>query len=482
MENVNVIPLSILVGYIILTLVIANMVLRKKLGSEHYLVAGRTLPFLMVMAVVLGDWLGGGSTVGVCQRGYNEGIVGWVYPISIGIGLLIFSFTMAGAYRKLRAITIAEVAGKVFGTRTRITSAIVIGVAYFAVAITQLVAGGALLSPLLGIDKWLADLIAALIFIAVITAGGLASVAAVNIVQCAVIYIGMILGLFFALAMIGDGSAFAGISTLTDKLPASFWSFDSIAPVKVSGEVLATILSCFVAQAALTGVFAARDEKAAVSGTKLAGVLIIPIGITFVLLGMCARVYYGTTLPFGLSAGPAMMLALHPVIAGIALCGLFAAIISTGPLCFLSPTQILIRDVYTAYINPDASDKKILLYSRILGVVLVLLGWILAVAVTNILDTLFWAFALRSAIAVILIMIAYLGSRRISEDGAFWSLVIGVGVLIIWTLLGSPYQIHVAVPLVVTIAISALVISRFRKRDKELSAEVIEALYGRNKE
>jgi solute:Na+ symporter, SSS family len=482
MEKVNVVPMAILVAYIILTLVIANMVLRKRLGSEHYLVAGRSLPFIMVMAVVLGDWLGGGSTVGVCQRGYNEGIVGWFYPISIGIGLLIFSFTLAGAYRKLRAITIAEVAGRVFGTRTRITSAVVIGVAYFAVAITQVVAGGALLAPLLGIDKWLADLIAALIFIAIITAGGLASVAAVNIVQCVVIYVGMILGVFFALAAVGDGSVFAGVNVLSDKLPASFWSFDSIAPVQVSGEVLATILSCFVAQAALTGVFAARDEKAAVSGTRLAGILIIPIGITFVLLGMCARIYYGTTLPFGLSAGPAMILALHPVVAGVALCGLFAAIISTGPLCFLAPTQILIRDVYTAYINPEASDKKVLLYSRILGVVLVILGWILAVAVTDILDTLFWAFALRSAIAVILIMIAYLGSRRISEDGAFWGLIIGVGVLIIWTLLGSPYHIQEAVPLVVVIAISTLIISRFRKRKTELSPEVSEALYGSKKE
>ncbi len=91
MENVNVIPAIILISYIILTLVIANMVLRKKMGSEHYLVAGRALPMFMVMAVVLGDWLGGGSTVGVCQRGYNEGIVGWVYPISIGIGLIVFS-------------------------------------------------------------------------------------------------------------------------------------------------------------------------------------------------------------------------------------------------------------------------------------------------------------------------------------------------------------------------------------------------------
>ena len=116
MQNVNLVPMLILIGYVILTLIIANMVLRRKLGSEHYLVAGRALPAIMVMAVVLGDWLGGGSTVGVCQRGYNEGIVGWIYPISIGAGLLIFSFTLAGAYRKLKAITIAEVAGKVFGT------------------------------------------------------------------------------------------------------------------------------------------------------------------------------------------------------------------------------------------------------------------------------------------------------------------------------------------------------------------------------
>lgn len=478
MENVNVIPMIILISYIILTLVIANMVLRKKMGSEHYLVAGRALPMFMVMAVVLGDWLGGGSTVGVCQRGYNEGIVGWVYPISIGIGLIVFSFTLAGVYRKLRAITIAEVAGKVFGTRTHIASAIVIGIAYFVIAITQLVAGGALLAPLLGIDKWIADLITAVIFIAVISAGGLASIAAVNIVQCVVIYVGMLLGLFFSLALIGGGSVFAGFGALADKLPASFWSFESISPVTVSGEVLAVILSCFVAQAALTGVFAAKDEKAAISGTRLAGVLIIPIGITFVLLGMCAKVYYGTALPFGLSAGPAMMLSLNPVIAGIALCGLFAAIISTGPLCFLAPTQILIRDIYSAYINPTASDKKILLYSRLLGIMLIMAGWILAVTMHDILGTLFWAFALRSGIAVILIMVAYLGSRRISEDGAFWGLIVGLVALIAWTMLGSPYGIHVAMPTVVVIVISSLVISRFSRRKTELSQEVRDALYG----
>ena len=65
-------------------------------------------------------------------------------------------------------------------------------------------------------------------------------------------------------------------------------------------------------------------------------------------------------------------------------------------------------------------------------------------------------------------MIAYLGSRRVSENGAFWGLIIGVGVLIAWTMLGSPYQIHVAVPLVVVMVISILVISRFSRRKNEL--------------
>ena len=144
----------------------------------------------------------------------------------------------------------------------------------------------------------------------------------------------------------------------------------------------------------------------------------------------------------------------------------------------MAPTQILIRDIYSAYINPKASDKKVLLYSRLLGIMLIIAGWILSVTMYDILGTLFWAFALRSGIAVILIMVAYLGSRRISEDGAFWGLIIGLGALIAWTLLGSPYGIHVAVPTVVVIVISSLVISRFSRRKTELSQEVRDALYG----
>ena len=152
--NIHVIPLIILIAYFVITQVVASIVLRKKMGSEHYLVAGRALPTLIVLVVILGDWLGGGSVIGVAQRGYNQGVVGWIYPISIGIALLVFAFTMAARYRRVRAVTVPEVAGRVFDAKTRVATALMIAVAYYILFVTTIVAGGALLAPLLGVEKW----------------------------------------------------------------------------------------------------------------------------------------------------------------------------------------------------------------------------------------------------------------------------------------------------------------------------------------
>lgn len=468
MGSVNYTVIAILVGYVILTLLVANFWVKKRMGADHYLIAGRSLPIFMVVAVVLGDWLGGGSTIGVCQRGYNEGIVGIMYPISIGIALFVFAATMAKRFRRSKAVTVPEMTGKIFDTRTKLTTAIIIGFTYYVLGITQIISGGALCSTLLGVDKVWAELIAATIFIAITMNGGLLSIAAVNLVQCVVIYLGMIVGLIFSLSFIGIDVS-GGLNRLMTELPPTFWSFETIHPITWIGEVLAVVLSCFAAQAAITGVFAARNEKDAIRGTLIAGALIMPIGIIFVLIGMCAKIHYGPDLPGGLTAAPAMMLALNPIVAGTALCGLFAAIISTGPLCFLAPTQIIIQDIYKAHINPRASDRKILLLSRATTFTTIAIGWVISQTLYDVLGTILWAFALRSGITVILLIATYMGTRYISEAGAFWSLIVGFLVLIVWTLMDSPFGIHVVMPTALAIFLASLIITRLNPRGANAS-------------
>ena len=172
-----------------------------------------------------------------------------------------------------------------------------------------------------------------------------------------------------------------------------------------------------------------------------------------------------------------MMLALNPVLAGIAMCGLFAAIISTGPLCFLAPTQILVRDIYSVYINPDASDTRKLLLSRSTAIVLLVFGGIIAVTLTEVLRITYLGFAFRVGIAVVLLSVTFLGARRVSETGAFYGLIAGVVAFSAWTLLGSPWGIHVGIPTALTVFTATLVISRLFGRRQELTPEVREAMY-----
>ena len=173
------------------------------------------------------------------------------------------------------------------------------------------------------------------------------------------------------------------------------------------------------------------------------------------------------------------MLELHPVLAGIALCGLFAAVISTGPLNFLAPIQIIIRDVYAVFIRPAASDKELVLLNRVLAIVLLAMGWTVAVAFQEILRITYWAFAFRAGIAVILLSVTYIGARWVSESGAFWGLISGVVVFATWIRLGEPFGIHVALPSLAAVLITTLVVSQIFKRKHELDPEVAEALYGK---
>jgi SSS family solute:Na+ symporter len=474
--EVQVIPLIILILYALLTIVVANFVLKKKLGSDHFLVAARALPLTLVTAVLLGDMVGGSSTVGVCQRGYTEGIVASLYAIAVGISFFIFASTMSARFRRLRAVTIPEIIGRLFDARTRLTTALVIAVAYFFIGITQIMAGSALLSPLLGVEVWVGALITSIIFALIITIGGLRSIALVNIIQVVVIFLGLIISLVFSLKLIG-GSVTHGISRIWNELPPSFWDYSTGSVLTRFGEGFGTVLTFFAAQAAITGVFAAKDQHAAVKGTWIAGFLLIPIGFGFTLLGMVARIHYGDVSPYGLEMAPALMLELHPFLAGLALCGLFAAILSTGPLNFLAPVQIFVRDVYSVYINPHADDRKLLLLSRVSAIIVVIGGWGLAVTFVEILQITYWAFAFRAGIAIILLCLTYLGTRYVSESGAFWGLIAGVVVFVIWTLSGSPFGLHVSIPSMAACLIFTLIVSKFIPRKKELAPEVQEALH-----
>jgi SSS family solute:Na+ symporter len=95
----------------------------------------------------------------------------------------------------------------------------------------------------------------------------------------------------------------------------------------------------------------------------------------------------------------------------------FAKVISTASNYLFSPATNLVNDVFVRYIAPGASNKRVLIVSRL---AVVLLGcWALyqAVYAESILEKMLWAYTVYSA-ALTPVVLAAFYSKRVTAWGA----------------------------------------------------------------
>ncbi len=72
-----------------------------------------------------------------------------------------------------------------------------------------------------------------------------------------------------------------------------------------------------------------------------------------------------------------------PFVAGIFLCGILAAIMSTADSQLLVTASSVSEDIYKGVVNKEASDKKVLMVSRITVVVVAIIAYIIALNPNN---------------------------------------------------------------------------------------------------
>ena len=101
-------------------------------------------------------------------------------------------------------------------------------------------------------------------------------------------------------------------------------------------------------------------------------------------------VYHGVTHPEALIADPELVLPTVvreyiPVgVKGLLVAGLMAAAMSTFDSTVNAGAAYWVKDLYQAFLNPEASEKKLMFHSRAASVVMVLLGLLFSYAIGNI--------------------------------------------------------------------------------------------------
>lgn len=85
--------IAMVVVYIVVTSV-ASIRLRSR-TSEQFMVAGRSMPAVVVAVLLMSEYIGAKSTIGTSQEAFSVGIAASWSVISAAIGFLLFGLFMA---------------------------------------------------------------------------------------------------------------------------------------------------------------------------------------------------------------------------------------------------------------------------------------------------------------------------------------------------------------------------------------------------
>lgn len=371
---------------------------RKVKNLGDFIVAGRRLPLWMATATLLATWFGAGSSMGVAATVYSGDLRDVIAdPFGASISLILAGVFVVGVLRKLNCMTVTDIIQKKYGRSAGIYASLWLIPVYIGWLGAQVLGLGTLLNLLTGIDLFYARIIGAAVVLFYTVTGGMWAVTMTDVVQVILIVAGLFIIVPGAVQMAGglDGVLNNPAADLS-LAPAAGTAGKPLSIVNYIGSWIIMGLGCMVGQDLIQRSLASKDDKVAISSSVISGFLyfmiaLIPItiGLTAKILlpkwGITAEVMGGTNLSNQVLPRVAIgvMGAIHPVLLTLFISALISAIMSSADSSLLAASSLLVNNVIYP-LRPQASDKSILLFTRIATVVLLVVATFLAMKVESI--------------------------------------------------------------------------------------------------
>ena len=183
----RLLELSALGTYLVLLLWIGVRSARRVRSWVDYTLAGRNIPWVVVLATTAVTMVGGGASVGMVSRVFEVGIAAAFITCGWHLQLIFTGLWVAPKLRRLNLITVADYFELKFGPLAR-TLAVINSVIFLMGALTaQMAAMGTITHNVLGIPYDVALLIGAGVTIFYATVGGIRAVVTTDVLQFAIL-------------------------------------------------------------------------------------------------------------------------------------------------------------------------------------------------------------------------------------------------------------------------------------------------------
>ena len=331
---------------------------------SEFIVAGRSLPPVLLTTTIVATWFGGGTVMGSSGAAFENGILGVIAdPFGAALCILLIGLFFARLFRRLKLLTFVDFVDQRYGSVAAVVAAVASVVSNVGWVAGMLVAFGLLFESLTGIPLEVGIFAGAVVIFVYTAVGGLWAVALTDFIQMVIIIVGLCLLLVVVLADVG------GWSAISARLPDGTFRF---VPAEHTGEQWLNYLRAWVifgiadisSQSLTQRAMAAKNERVAVRSFYFASAGYLLLGMIPVLLGIIASVTM-PELKDPERAIPALAIAhLHPVAIAIFVGAILAVVMSSADSALLSAASLISRNLLPL-VKPDPTDRLSLLVARV---------------------------------------------------------------------------------------------------------------------
>ena len=445
--EVTTLDIVIILLYILAILGIGLRFVKRVRNREDYYTADHSLGSKVMLATVCATIIGGSSMMGRAGLGYTSGIECLMTALPYMIGMFLFSAYAGRIYDVGVKHGITSIPGLFefrFGKQAKIVIAILIVLAMMGTVSSQITATATIIKLLgsrIGISYELGALIATVVFVIYTAASGLFGVVYTDVIQFF-----MLILFVYIMVPVSSISTLGGLRSYLSGIDTSY-----LVP-HVDGRLLGDIVSYLVITMAGAEMwqraFAAKDRRSAKRG-MFWGTAVYAVCVCMILVMALAaqRLLPDVVGQYGSTNAviPALAVTTLPAgLTGLALAGIVSVMMSTADSYLLVSMQTAVDDIGKT-IRPEMSEKRELLLSRILCVVLAFGALVIALYIKSAYTILTMIYNFYAAAAGIPALAA-LYWKKVTAQGMIAAVIGGFVTCAVWRALGSPFGIGGTLP------------------------------------
>ncbi|WP_079710509.1 solute:sodium symporter family transporter [Paraliobacillus ryukyuensis] len=395
MDSILYILLSCAFFMLLVALISYRLTKGKLADANEYFLAGRGLSGVFIAGSLLLTNLSAEQLIGLNGQAFTNNMSGMAWEVTAGLAAIVMAIFLLPRFLGISISTIPEFLSNRYDENVRRMTVLLFLLGYMCVTIpSMLYSGGVAVLQLFDVPNllnlsyihslwlviWLVGIIGAIYAIF----GGLRAVAVSDTINgIGLVIIGFLVPIIGFITL-GNGNMLDGMKEIAltnpEKLNAIGSSEDNVPFFSIfTGILFANLFYWALNQYVIQRTLGAQNLKEGQKGVLFTGFLKLLVPIFMLLPGVIAFHLYGGQISDGDLSYPTLISNLLPVsLLGFFLAVLLGAVLSSFNSLLNSVATLFVLDIYKPMFAPDANDQKLIKISKLFGIFIALVSFVVA--------------------------------------------------------------------------------------------------------